>query len=540
MPLVTAEKADSDRHGKIQQPLLSLDQLPAEIVATICRNLCMHCRLANVVDIPSRLVTEALQDQQALSRLCRTSRLFRDIAQPILFHFHTGIQHSADGDDEVMWKQQQQQENHHHHHHHHQHCESNTLESFLRSLLQRPDLAKHVRALAFFAIRAKTTTTTTTTTTPPHVLPQSTQLLFRQAGERAGFRPLQTYRHVDSRWLQEATIMAVPFLEQLLIYRSSQEGGLHYLRDSPFYLPHLKYLVLPGQEKNPDECCHIQEMQDVLVKAQNLEVLAASDCDCGSSTAIPHRERFRTEPWKTALLNLRQLSLHGLDPDNLAKILCRSPVLEDLEYFCDMDKYTVLQHDHLTPIRDTLRRFCYTSTTWEHAQGSSEDVIELISSFLRWDRTLRGDMNFSDFPKLEILEVEQLLLYGPVFDQGERQFRFATLQDVGPELFMSSLPPSLRILHIGMVLAWPELYRDLMGLMDKLYRFPDLVTVAVDPYEVPPTNQVEELTVKFAEKGITFCVGQTTQIPFSRGMLGVRPGHSDPFGVTGKTGLFYL
>jgi hypothetical protein len=196
-----------------------------------------------------------------------------------------------------------------------------------------------------------------------------------------------------------------------------------------------------------------------------------------------------------------------------------------------MDKYTVLQHDHLIPIRDSLKRLCYTSTTWEHAQGSSDDVIELISGFLRWDPFLRGDMSFSDFPRLEILEVEQLLLYGPVFDQDEREENFELFHEVGPELFMSCIPPSLRVLHIGMVLAWPEMHRDLMGLSKKLYRFPELTTVAVDPYEPPPAAQVKELTDTFAEKGVLFCLGQTTQVPFSRGMLGVRPGH-EASGVT--------
>ncbi|KAH6999641.1 hypothetical protein EDB80DRAFT_119551 [Ilyonectria destructans] len=487
--------------GKLRH--LSLADLPIEIIAAICRNLCMHCRLAHVVDLPARAVATCLEEQQALSRLSRTSRRFRLTAQPILFHFyHTGIQ--PDPSSPEWWGDAVARNR-----------EIETLESFLRTLLERPDLAKLVRALAFFALR----------TVRARDVPPATQVLFRQAGERAGFQALSTYDHVESKWLQEATIMAAPFLEQLLIYRSSQEG-LHYLRDSPFYLPHLKYLVLPGQDKNPDECCHIQEMQDVLAKAQNLEELAASDCDCG--TDIPLRERFRTEPWNTALSSLRRLSLHGLDPDNLAKILRRSPVLEDLEYFCDMDKYTILQHDHLEPIRDTLRRICYTTTTWEHAQGTSEDVIELVSGFLRWDQTLRGDMNFSDFPELEIIEVEQLLLYGPVFDYQERDQRFESLKDVCPELFMASLPSSLRILHIGMVLAWPELHRDLMGMMQKLFRFPELRVVAVDPYEPPPAKQVKELKDAFAAKGVTFCLGQTTQTPFSRGMLGVRPGHSEP------------
>lgn len=483
---------------------LSIGDLPVEIFAAICRNLCVHCQHAHVVDLPPDEIDHAIEAQQALSRLSRTCRRFRNIAQPILHHcYHSGRQSELSNSPE-WWADADARRR-----------EVETLETFLRTLLERPDLAKHVRAVAFFALREVTA----------RQISKETQALFRQAGERAGFRALPTYEQVDSKWLQEASIMAAPFVEQLLIYRSSQEG-LQYIRDSPFYLPNLKYLVLPGQGKNPDECCHIQQMQDMLAKAQNLEVLAASDADCG--TDIPLRERFRAEPWDTALSSLRRLSLHGLDPDSLAKILRRSPVLEDLEYFCDMDKYTVLQHNHLAPVSRSLRRLCYTSTTWEHTSGGAQDIIEQVSIFLRWDSSLRGDASFADFPRLEILEIEQLLLYGPLFDdQEERRQRFESMKEIGPEIFMASLPSSLRILHIGMVLAWPEMHRDLLGMAEKLYRFQNLGIVAVDPYEEPPQEEIKELEDAFMAKGVVFRIGQTTQVPFGRGMLGVRPGHPE-------------
>lgn len=483
---------------------LSIGDLPVEIFAAICRNLCVHCQHAHVVDLPPDEIDHAIEAQQALSRLSRTCRRFRNIAQPILHHcYHSGRQSELSNSPE-WWADADARRR-----------EVETLETFLRTLLERPDLAKHVRAVAFFALREVTA----------RQISKETQALFRQAGERAGFRALPTYEQVDSKWLQEASIMAAPFVEQLLIYRSSQEG-LQYIRDSPFYLPNLKYLVLPGQGKNPDECCHIQQMQDMLAKAQNLEVLAASDADCG--TDIPLRERFRAEPWDTALSSLRRLSLHGLDPDSLAKILRRSPVLEDLEYFCDMDKYTVLQHNHLAPVSRSLRRLCYTSTTWEHTSGGAQDIIEQVSIFLRWDSSLRGDASFADFPRLEILEIEQLLLYGPLFDdQEERRQRFESMKESGPEIFMASLPSSLRILHIGMVLAWPEMHRDLLGMAEKLYRFQNLGIVAVDPYEEPPQEEIKELEDAFMAKGVVFRIGQTTQVPFGRGMLGVRPGHPE-------------
>ena len=497
---------------------LSLDGLPVEILTQICRNLCMHCRLPHIVDVSPQEAAQAHEEQQALSRLSRTSSWLRFTAQPVLFHYyHSHSQpdvyssHSWWGDSLALTR------------------EIETLEGFLRAILERPDLANSVKALSFFSFK----------TVRSGDLPPKTQALFRRAGQSAGFKELPTYDHVDFKWLQEVAIMMTPFLGQLLLHRSSQEG-LQYLKDSPHKLPNLKYLVLPGRGEDFEESYHIQEMQDLFVKAQNLDVLAASDCDCG--TDIPSREWWRMEAWTTPLSNLRTLSLHGLDPENVAKILLFCPALEDFEYFCDLNKYTVLQPEHLDPVRDRLRRICYTGLTWENANTVPQEVANLVANVMAWDPHLRADFNFGNFPKLEILEVEQMLLYGPVFvfEEEERAAQFEALREIGPELFMSSLPGSLQILHIGLVLAWRELYRDLLGMSRKLYRFPNLKIVAVDLHglEYGLQSEVEYLTDAFAAEGVAFRLGLMPEVAFSRGMMGMRPGHAEPSGL--KTLTFPL
>ncbi|KAF7561081.1 hypothetical protein G7046_g3072 [Stylonectria norvegica] len=488
----------------------NLDSLPVEILSAVCNYLCLHCQLPHIVDASPHDVARAHEGQQALSRLSRTSKWFRLNAQPVLFHYyHSGTQ--PDGgfcshnhkDYSLEAKLTTAR------------CETDNLEAFLRTLLQRPDLANFVKALAFFAFRAARVR---------EVAP-TTQALLRQASERVGFRDLVAYDQVDAKWLQEMTMMVAPFLDQLLLSRSSREG-LQYLRDSHLNLPNLKYLVLAGRDHDNDGCYHIQEIQDLLVKADNLEVLAATDCDSGSD--IPLRERFRIEPWGVSLSTLRALSLHSLDPSNLSKILDSCPALEDLEYFCDVGRYTVMQRDHLSSVRNTLRRFCYTGTTWEHTLIGRHHIIDMVSLFLTWDRSLSPHISFGDFPCLEILEIEQMFLYGPVFYEEQRAQRLEIFKESGPELFMASLPPSLRILHIGMVVAWVELHRDLLGLSQKLYRFPSLTTVVIDPLEYVPDEQYQELKDAFAVYGVAFGLGRTSQMAFSKGMIGVRPGHPEP------------
>lgn len=488
---------------------VTLDSLPVEILENICSNLCMHCRVSHIVDVSPSDVACAHEEQHALSCLSRTSRIFRAVAQPMVFHYYHSRTH-PDNDSDDCWEDLVETR------------EMETLESFLRTILERPDLARSVKALAFYAFKASRT----------HDVPLEIQDLFRQAGKAAGFKDLPNYARVNSKWLQEAAIMMTPSLQELLLHRTSREG-LPYLKYSPNQLPNLKYLVLPGRASLHDKSYHLQEMQDLLVKTQNLEVLLASDSDCGAD--IPTREWWRWEDWTAPLSNLRNFSLHGLDPENVAKVLKSCPKLEDFEYFCDIDKYSVLQPEHLEPLRPQLRRICYTGTTWENANGTSQEVIDHVTGCMKWDTSLRADFNFGHFQNLEVLEVEQMLLYGPVFSKDERAVRFEALKETGPEMFMSTLPWSLQVLHIGMVLAWPEMYRDLLGMTEKIYRFKDLKTVVVDPYECPPEDEVQKLTETFAQYGIEFQVGQTTQIPFSRGMMGVRPGHSEPAHSAGLT-----
>lgn len=497
----TSIEADSTPEPEIPTRKITLDSLPIEILDNICSNLCTHCRVPHVVDLSPEDVALAHEEQQALSRLSRTSRIFQLTAQPKLFHHYHSRTHPDNhigscSEDSIEVR------------------ENENLQAFLQTIIQRPDLAESVKAIAFYPHKNKSCNVS-----------EETQEIFRQAGLKAGFKDLPSYDRIDVKWMQELSIMLSPSLRELLLHRTSGEG-VQFLEHSSQKLPNLKYLVLPGRPSSFDESYHIQEMQDLFAKADNLEVLNASDCDSG--TDIPSREFWRWEDWTLQLPNLRRLSLHGLDPDNVAKIVSCCPSLEDFEYFCDVDKYTVLQHDHLENIRSQLKRICYTGTTWENARDTSQEVINLTTGFMNWNPSLRADFSCGHFTKLEILEVEQMLLYGPVFTEPERSERFETLKESGPELFMSSIPWSLKVLHLGMVVAWPELYRDLMGMAEKIYRFPDLKTLVVDPFDLPPAEEVEQLTKTFAGYGINFQLGWTTQASFSRGMMGVRPGRSDP------------
>ncbi|KAL7818562.1 hypothetical protein V8C26DRAFT_434361 [Trichoderma gracile] len=90
----------------------SLLTLPNELLYKICENLCPHC--ANL-PLLSRYGYQLAIKTTALSCLSKTCRVLREIAQPILYHYVDTIKY---------WP-------------------------FLRSIIARPDLAAHVRALQY-------------------------------------------------------------------------------------------------------------------------------------------------------------------------------------------------------------------------------------------------------------------------------------------------------------------------------------------------------------------------------------------------------
>lgn len=68
-----------------------LIDLPVEILEQICSCLCLHCRVDCVPEIPQAAMEKAFEDQTALARLSQTCKHLRDIVQPTLFHWFSGL-----------------------------------------------------------------------------------------------------------------------------------------------------------------------------------------------------------------------------------------------------------------------------------------------------------------------------------------------------------------------------------------------------------------------------------------------------------------
>lgn len=494
-------------------PLLLTD-LPVEILTLIAGSLCLHCQHAGpIVDLPEPVIDRGREEKRALAALSLTCRFLRSIAQPILFHYYhsgnqpltapkgkwdtAGFDHGADDD---------------------------LLVPFLRSIIQRPDLSASVHAVTLF-------TRVFNRTAGPE-----TNALFREAARKFGIDN-EVHNDLTVEWAQELGIAATaPFVEQILISRITPLR-FNYLRHFPGDFPRLTYVAITGLGKQRYNEYHFGETRPLLSRAPNLEVLIAADC--GSESDRDARDFWAYQPWDITLPKLRKLSISGLDPVFLASVIAHCPALEDLELHVSFTSHPLLSSEQLRPLRPTLRRLCYSVThrslqtaEWK-ANNSADHTANVLSAFLEpakfgppEDRREETAVSLADFPRLEILEIEQILLYGAAaFSAEGRAERFEQEAHTGAEVLAAKLPPLLRVLHIGMAVAWKELHRDLTELARRRLSN-TLREVRVDCLEPPPAEEVRSLEATMAKAGIVFSIGSTPVNAFARAMMPDRPGHT--------------
>jgi hypothetical protein len=116
-----------------------IQRLPVELIRLICGHLCPHCQSPTV--FPNADVDETRVAKASLARLSRTCKAMCAIAQPFVFHYYaTGNlpeifvadQPGYAYDDQRVSKDD---------------FDDDLLPLFLRSVIQRPDLAKCVQDL---------------------------------------------------------------------------------------------------------------------------------------------------------------------------------------------------------------------------------------------------------------------------------------------------------------------------------------------------------------------------------------------------------
>lgn len=251
------------------------------------------------------------------------------------------------------------------------------------------------------------------------------------------------------------------------------------------------------------------------------------------------------------LPSIRKLSINGrfIGPQEVEDIIRHSTVFEDLEFFqshADTRRIVLEPDIHLATAKSTLRRLCYSvlptlarlrqshvcqGEVYEVSDGEDDDYDD--GDFDPTCYSLNGfeaGLSLRAFSVLERLEMEQLLLYGPVF-AGPDNVQFDRSRELIPTGdFLAKFPPSLEHLRMGCIFYWPIVYRDMLALAeDKLTGFTNLRSVALEVLKCPPREEHDCLIETYREAEIDLSICYAARDPFSRGLLPQRPGYSPRF-----------
>ncbi len=496
-----------------QEPNVGIINLPNEILHEICCHLCLHCHHECVVIVDFDLRLDAFEDQKALARLSQCSQRLRKIAQPVLFHWYQ----SDEEEDEPGGYE-----------------ELDRFVSFMRPILRHPTLAASTRALALYNPRMFPEES-------HHVTSSDPEGSFGRAFEAVGGSLLQLWRNNGGEklyldQLQMLAMASTPALSQLRVSRESDffnraRGVWSYL------MPNLKCLTFfagDGSGGLGDDSNDVKFAMSLLRHAPNLESLVA--LDCWGEWMIHSRVYFVERPWGLLLTNLKRLSLNDVTLNQLVPILDICPLLEDLEYFDD-HRLLGLPPMGLTPVigrlRTTLRRLCYSILPVYAPEACDDPPLEELRDnqnqiFYKYGEPVENVYpDLSGFPVLEVLELEQLVLYGPVFPTLEDPREDRSSQITTPEHILRRLPPSLRQLRIGCVGYWPTVHRDLLALAEEpSRRFPRLQAVTVEVFEAPPEHQHRHLDERLSSVlGVSLVVCYVARSHYNpTGLLSARSG----------------
>ncbi|EXF84645.1 hypothetical protein CFIO01_10642 [Colletotrichum fioriniae PJ7] len=369
--------------------------LPLELVEQICSLLCFHCQHPGA--FPEAESDDYRLRKRALSRLCRVSRRICAVAQPFLFHdYATGGLPQGHGCGIGAQSSKPLQDDDY----------DDKLPIFLRSIIQRPDLASHIRTLQL--VENDVISGCTPDLAPLLITATEDAGALRHAPSRgylqtkiwSGFsgQPealLRIQRRKIHHWLEELAMLLSPNVAMLLTARDSFVDYEH-IRDSRASFPALRTIALRGVRKNH----HIYEASALFAAAPNLENLDSMQCslfDGQSPWTL-------VKPWTLKLKNLRRLSLSEIGFEDLNLLVKCCPNLEELAVaakeiyrnsefnYWDMSK--LLQA--LEPVRHNLRRL---RLSHESGRSRREDSRSTPSGGIVW--------SFRGFENLEELAFDQ-------------------------------------------------------------------------------------------------------------------------------------
>ncbi|KAF1993328.1 hypothetical protein P154DRAFT_625525 [Amniculicola lignicola CBS 123094] len=474
-----------------------MNALPDDLLIQIFSIFCFHCHHPS--QFPHSDSHDVRTNKQTLAYLSRTSRDLQKIAQPILYHYfatgnlqkETKIYQGHDGVER-------------------QFPEPDFLPQFLRTMIQRPDLASrivamqmvHDNTLAGYAgltqtiqslIKYSTSNNLLTEPSLPDDWLDGRFSEWRFEGQRSSLR----------RWLITLALVLSPRLRSLLLAIDHDAEFTYTLGESPH--PKLLSLRTLGLMRHQYDY-HFTELEYLYAAAPNLETIYACDA-AGWSANAPDSNHGSFEngfEYDLQLPNLRKLALSGLIPSNLGSLLPCLPNLEDLEYY--WDRYELVSFDlldMLQPVEETLRRLCISFLPeWVEGLPDLDGKIPPDVPSPHWYQPPEIDYEpiktLAEFKRLSDLTIDCRSIYRE------------TDRD-SPDRLTNLLPVTIRRLRISYLYRGMFLSLSSLG-SDASQRFPNLeqVTIGVvqraDPKYQHEIDNIGALREVFEARGIEFKV----------------------------------
>ncbi|KAI0385568.1 hypothetical protein F5Y04DRAFT_188090 [Hypomontagnella monticulosa] len=478
-----------------------MESLPVELLAEIFSHFCYHCKHPAL--FPNADLSEARSDKRLLARICRTSKRFCAVAQPILYHYY------ATGNNAVETKLYKGYDSLGDL----DHFEPNMLPQFLRSLIQRPDLALRVTAMHLvletpqkFYEDQKQTIKSVIDFSVSNILLGETNACAEWF--EAWINGNESKAHVLGLRLAILAMTLTPRLESLLVVL---DHGTDFTSDNhvvPLRLPSLRTLALVGEDYH-----YFKEPYDLYIAAPKLETIYSCNRD-GQGILLVDLNNPRDWP---SLSNLNKLVISDPKPYGVATLLEGVRKLECLEYFWN-GKGDFGVKDlavFLRPVRSTLKKLCIG-----YIPSSYQVEVDPFPKYIDPPRISYPPLRtLYKFDALEDLSIDCFLLY-PKKREPDEANRLVTL-----------LPQSIRKLRITYI------YRGIDKCLRQLAeeapeKFPLLKSVVVgiaertDPALDYDISRVVGLGGLFARSGIRFA--------WKRDLLGPDPRTAIPGAMPGS------
>lgn len=497
--------------------------LPEELIENVCRNLCFHC--CHPGAFPNADTLDVKQSKAALARLCRASKQCARIAQPILYHYYaTG---NLPSQQELGLPDD-----------HHSLCsEDDKLPAFLRTVIDRPDLAQLVLTMQLVGSDNISGCT------------DKLVRIFERASDQVGmdYPPKEFWlqdvlgsredyleEHGDlhpgrctiHHWLEELCILLTPNVTTLLLARNLP-GPFDRLieaynngRSGPL-LPSLRTLALrslSSAEWRPDN------PRALFKNAPNLQTFYCMQ----AAVTDAYLERFPSSYGGLHLFErVRTLVLSNPDDGDLMDVLAALPALEELEClwmgrdFPTFPGYGTLLRGCRNRKGTPLRRLrCGWAPNNYDAEYPAPEHYELAFDGDRYS-TVRPE-ELLPLDQLEELTIDQAAFHyaGYVRPDVEED---NDESDSGNRRLVDILPRSLRDLHLIYV------YRDMTADLVELARqclastFAHLRKVRISLTERPNPARIPGLEEMRSAVDVTFADGPVNILWGPTSMIGGDP-----------------